>query len=74
MKISELIEKLEMFKGIYGDLEVNRYNGRMARVDEFQLLLRNKKILSSRESKPDFWYKYDKNSENNKGEEVLYLG
>ncbi len=73
MKISELIEKLEEFKNEHGDLEVNRYNLQMDRVDDFTLSLRHIKILTKRESKPAFWDKYGKGEEY-KGEKVLYLG
>ena len=69
MKISEYIEALEQIKHEHGDLEVESYSDCLGRTPARTPEIAFRKILKSRERKPDFWRTY--HGEDHKGEKVV---
>ena len=73
MKVSEMIAALEAFKAEHGDLEVDSYSTWSGRYTHQGPVLDYRKVLTGRESKPDFWSQYSTKAAINKGEAVCRL-
>lgn len=70
MKTTEYIKALEALVALHGDLEVETgqiWGRDTAPIPEIAF----KRVLTGRESKPDFWSEYSSKAETNKGEEVI---
>lgn len=72
MRITELIINLEHILKEHGDLEVETYSLLLDRKSINKPEIAYRKILSKRQSKPDFWCKYS-DTEEVKGEKITKI-
>lgn len=73
MKVSEYIEFLQDLKKKHGDVEVMRYGFSGVR-EAPEPELKHRRILSKRESRPDYWEGGRSScTEANKGEKVIAI-
>ncbi len=72
MTIKELIADLENILKEHGDLEVETYGGMYDRLPINKPEIAYTKILSKKQSKPIFWYKWS-DPETTKGKKVVKI-
>jgi hypothetical protein len=72
MKISEYIQLLQAMQAEHGDLQVDCYGNR-GRTEAGPPEIAYRKVLSKRESRPDFWNDWYTGDQGKKGEKVCRL-
>ena len=71
MKASEYVKEFTKIIEEHGDLDVEKYGQYFERVPAMYPMIKYRKILKGRQSKPQFWYPL--HGEDRKGEKVIMI-